>query len=233
MNEQTKQAILTHAAEQYPKECCGLIIVSKGKEKYFACRNLAAGNGQFELDPRDWAKAEELGDIVTVVHSHCDLPPIPSEADRVSCEITGLPWVIVSWPSTQFGQLEPSGYVAPLIGRQFVHGVLDCYALVRDYYKQELKIDLPDFVREDEWWNKNQNLYLDNFEKAGFVKVDSLQPHDGILIQYASPVPNHAAVHLGDNIIMHHVTNRLSCRDVYGGFWRKNTVCFVRHRNFL
>ncbi len=233
MNEKTKAAILAHAEAEYPRECCGVVIVVKGRERYLPCRNIATANEHFAIDPADWAAAEDQGDITTVVHSHCNLPPFPSQADRVGCEQTGLPWLIASWPTGQINEIQPEGYVAPLIGREFCHGVLDCYALVRDFYAHELKIDLPDFEREDEWWLKNQNLYLENFERAGFVRVDDLQPHDGILIQVASDVPNHAAVYLGDNVILHHVMQRLSCREVYGGYWHKHTYCVVRHRSLL
>ena len=80
-----------------------------------------------------------------------------------------------------------------------------------------------------DWWRHGQNLYLDNFAKAGFVQVQDLKKNDVILIQVASDVVNHAAVYLGENIIFHHVYGRLSCRAPYGGFWLKNTRMVVRH----
>lgn len=233
MNKTIKEAILTHAEKEFPRECCGVIILVKGRQKYIPCRNTSITNDNFSIAPEDWAAAEDKGDITAVVHSHCNIPPEPSQADLVGCEKSGLPWIIVSWPLVQFNEILPTGYEAPLIGREFCHGVLDCYALVRDYYKQEVHIDLPDFMREDEWWLKNQNLYLDNFEKADFVRVDNLQPNDGILMQVMSDVPNHAAVYLGNNLLLHHVMQRLSCREVYGGYWHKHTYCIVRHRSLL
>ena len=58
-----------------------------------------------------------------------------------------------------------------------------------------------------------------------------LQPGDGILMRVASPVTNHGAVYLGDNRIIHHVQNRLSCRDIYSEFWRQRTTHVLRHEN--
>jgi hypothetical protein len=53
---------------------------------------------------------------------------------------------------------------------------------------------------------------------------DNLKVGDCFLMQVASPVPNHAAVYLGDGLILHHLQGRLSSRDVYGGYWQKVTT---------
>jgi len=226
--------IREHAAREYPRESCGLVVVRRGKPAYRPCRNIAERNEHFVMHPEDQAAAEDFGAPLVVVHSHPDLPPLPSDADRLGCERTGLPWLIVNWPTGAVQTFEPSGWQAPLIGRQFAHGVLDCYTLVRDYYARELRIELPDFQRADEWWLKGQNLYLENFERAGFVRVDGpAQPHDGLLMQVASAVPNHAAVLLPGGLILHHQMGRLSSRDVYGGWYRKCTVAVVRHRELM
>jgi cell wall-associated NlpC family hydrolase len=129
--------------------------------------------------------------------------------------------------------IEPSGYQAPLVGRQWSHGVLDCYAIIRDWYKLERNIELLDFERRDEWWKIGENLYLDNFEKAGFRKttLDKLQKGDVILMTINSPVPNHGAVYLGDNMILHHVHGRLSTRDIFGGYWLKNAMVYLTYEN--
>ena len=124
----------------------------------------------------------------------------------------------------------PSGYVAPLLGVPFVHGVHDCYSLIQRYYKATLGITLPDYAREEQWWLKGRNLYLDNFVSAGFARVDDLREHDVILMKIASEVPNHAAVYIGNNQIMQHVLNRLSSRDVWGGWYQKISVGFLRHK---
>ena len=230
LNEMTKKQICDHALAQYPKESCGLIINLSGKPRFKPCKNISEDNRNFVLDPEDYVRCELEGDIIAVVHSHCDISPNPSQADLVGCEKTGVPWIILSVPSMSWRCVQPSGYQAPLIGRCFVHGVLDCYSLVRDWYRQEMKINLPDFNREDFWWQKGQNLYLENFEKVGFKKIEGpLQTGDAILMQISSPVPNHAAIYLGRDKIIHHVQNRLSCRDIYGGFWKKNTSMFLRY----
>lgn len=228
-----KEAALQHALAEFPREACGLVVIVKGRERYWPCKNLAVGTDQFILDPQDYLAAEMAGDIMAVVHSHPNLPCTPSQADLVACEASGLPWYIVSAPEGRWHYMEPNGYEAPLVGREWSHGVLDCYSLIRDWFAQERRLQLPDFPRRDEWWLRGQNLYVDHFREAGFVEIDpqDIQPGDGILMQLASPVTNHGAVYLGDNRIIHHVQNRLSCRDIYSEFWRQRTTHVLRHEN--
>lgn len=240
MTPETRAAAQNHALAAYPKEACGLIIVQEGVERYLACRNIASSKREhFILDPKDYARAEDLGEIVAVVHSHPDAHCRPSEADRVSCELSGLPWYIFSVYKDEHGNLaiageeafEPSGYKAPLIGRQFSHGVLDCYTLVRDYYAWELGIELPNFHRDDDWWSKGENLYLENYEASGFEQITGKpQVGDIILMQIRSKVPNHAGVYVGDGQFIHHLYGRLSSRDVYGGYWQEVTRLIIRRK---
>lgn len=224
---------IQHATQEMPREACGLLIVSKGKERYWPCRNLAVGSDQFVLDPHDYAAADDAGDILAVVHSHPNLPCWPSQADKVSCEASALPWHIVSVPGGQWHYMAPSGYQAPLVGREWSHGVLDCYSLIRDWYARERGLRLPDFDRRDEWWLRGENLYTEHFREAGFDQIDpeDIQDGDVILMQVASPVTNHGGVYIGDNRIIHHVQGRLSSRDNYSGFWRSKTTHVLRHED--
>ena len=85
-----------------------------------------------------------------------------------------------------------------------------------------------------EWWDKGQNIYVENYTKQGFVLINNpsdIKEHDAFLIQLISSVPNHAAIYIGEGLIMHHVMGRLSSRDVYGGYWRKHTTHHLRHKS--
>ena len=228
------EKIQAHAAEESPKECCGLVAVVKGRRKYFPCKNLAVTPEEhFALDPLDYAAVEDQGEIVAVVHSHPVTNHAPSQADRVACEQSGLPWHIINPNTGNWGYCEPEGFELPYVGREFAHGTVDCYSLCRDWYKREWGLELKNYPRRDQWWENGQNLYLDNFEKEGFhrIPVSELQRGDALLMQLSSPVPNHAAIYIGDQQVLHHVQGRLSSRDVYGGYYAKNTACALRHES--
>jgi proteasome lid subunit RPN8/RPN11 len=232
MNQENRDLFLEHARKVAPREACGLVVIEKGRQVLVICENIAVENNQFELRAEDYAKAENTGEVIAVVHSHPVTNPLPSQADLVACEASALEWHIVAVITGQWHSFKPTGYKAPLVGREWAHGVMDCYSIVRDHFKEALGFEIPDFDRDHEWWTKGQNIYIENFEKAGFaeVKDGSLRKHDVILMQVLSPVTNHAAVYLGNDVILHHISNRLSTREIYGGMWQKFTTKVVRFK---
>lgn len=245
MNETAKQDFISHAKMDYPKECCGLLIQFNDKCVYMPCRNISQTPEQdFTIHPSDITMCEDFGEIIGICHSHPDSTSKPSQTDLAKAsalkeEYPNADWYIFSWPEGDLHRFTPDSTI-PLLGRKFIHGVLDCYSLVRDYYKT-IGITLPDFDREDGWWGTEKELYLDNFESAGFTEVCGSAPEelkafellvgDVILMQIRSKRVNHAAVYIGDGKIIHHMYGKLSKTDVYGGFWLRNTRLIVRHRS--
>lgn len=58
LTKNLQQQIITHAQDVYPNECCGLII----DEDYYPCDNVAVNPTEhFEIDPKDFARAESMG----------------------------------------------------------------------------------------------------------------------------------------------------------------------------
>lgn len=246
MNETTKNAIADHALAEYPRECVGFIVDTGNGEAYLPCTNRATKPEEdLSVSGQDYAQAEDMGRITAFVHSHPGMPARPSGADRSMCERSEIGrWVIVSLGVQQDGSIGiddwcefgPTGYVAPLIGRQFVHGVHDCYDLIKSYYLLERGVELPEFERPDGWWDDGKsNLYLDNFAAAGFVDMGQeaeLQRGDVLLMQIRSKngVPNHAGIYLGDGVLLHHMYGRLSGRTVWGGMWAHSLRTVLRYK---
>lgn len=234
MNEDTRAAALEHGKAEFPREACGLVVVVRGKERYWPCRNISpVADDQFALDPEDYAAAEQAGEITALVHTHINLPPIPSEADLVSCEATGLKWHILSLPTEAWHEFEPSGYEAPLVGRVHCWGSLDCWTIVYDWYQRERGITLLNVPRMKDFWKDGTDILGSNYVNAGFralTEDEALELGDVILMQTGdSVVPNHVALYIGDDQILHHAEGRLSSRDVYGGWFKKHTVKVVRY----
>jgi len=79
----------THAAEEAPNECCGVIVLRDGvAERYVRGRNALASPYRYELeiDPEVWFLEDE-GYALAVFHSHPETEPRPSRTDR---ELSGL-----------------------------------------------------------------------------------------------------------------------------------------------
>jgi cell wall-associated NlpC family hydrolase len=120
----------------------------------------------------------------------------------------------------------------PYLGRPYCAGVFDCYSLVRDFYKREFQIDLGQYPYVLEDGRMGHTLFVEKYEKEGFEKLVRQEPKRGdvFILQMNASGPNHVAVYLGDEIILHHAIGRLSRRDVYGGYWAKHTTHHLRHK---
>ena len=226
----------SHAISAYPNEACGLLVRTDTGIAYMPCRNISDKPGDyFAISAEDYRRCEDTGEIVGVFHSHPNEVHTPSDQDLASCQRSKLPWVIYSWPAAKWGYTHHDLAAAPLYGREFRHGSFDCFGFVQAWLKQERGIELDTPVREDRWWENGKNLYLDNYEKWGFVPVplDQIKVGDVLLMQVMANVPNHAAVLVDDGVIGHHMYGRLSSRDVYGGYWRRHTTHAFRHKDLM
>jgi proteasome lid subunit RPN8/RPN11 len=143
MNTRTLKAIRAHAESSYPRESCGLMIVVKGKSNIFPARIQRLGQSISSFrrmtSLMQKTKARSWRWCIPI------LTRLLTRARRIRFpEASGLPWHIVSVHlengvpvAKELKTFNPAGYEAPLIGREFFHGVLDCYTLIRDWYRIE------------------------------------------------------------------------------------------------
>lgn len=237
MREKMMNEIRAHVSAEYPKEACGLIVETGTGQRFIPCRNVAENPADtFTLSPDDYLAASELGEIIMVIHSHPDVVQlVPSEMDRIQCDYSGVEWGIMSWPDGDFCTLSPRGD-RELAGRRWVLGHADCWSLIMDYYRMEHGIIVKNYSVDREWWvDGKENLYDANWQTEGFVEIDArdMQPGDMIMMRVQAPVTNHAAVYLGDNIMVHHMFGNLSARVPYGKYYRDRTVRVVRRKELV
>lgn len=230
LTDALKAHMKAHAAEAYPFEACG--IVAGGV--YVPLANTACDcRNDFALPARTFLDY----DVQAVFHSHPDAPDAPTESDMKSQIETAVPWILCS--ARDDGASEPymwgGDYIPPLIGREFRHGPSgtdgkgDCYALIKDWYKLERGIELPEFPRSDEWWKSGGHLYAENFATAGFHAVTGQEREIGdvAFMSINCAEMNHAAVYIGGGMFLQHLAHRLSRRDP-APMWAKMIRMWVR-----
>lgn len=109
----------------------------------------------------------------------------------------------------------------------------DCYALMRQFFSEQLGVELGDYPRPSDWFDNKYNLFMENYAKEGFRLIDVsfnlLQIGDVLLCAIGSPLPNHCAIYVGGNHVLHHLINRHSSVDPLSRLLRNNTMAVIRH----
>jgi cell wall-associated NlpC family hydrolase len=179
-----------------------------------------------------------VGEVIGVWHTHPEKPARASDADIRGCNDSELPWYILGVykedQSFRFSDLitvQPMGDDVPYVGRPYIPNVHDCYTLAQDYYRREFGLVLGSYENIEDWWLKGENFLADYYEKEGFERVSG-EPAtgDAMLIQSGAKVPNHVAIYVGDDRILHHSRSRLSKHDTYAGYWKDHTIFHLRHK---
>lgn len=219
-------AIRAHARRAWPEECCGIVV----RGEYCPLPNRhPRPKEHFRLEPADYIPLLCGDPIQAIVHSHVNGKDYPSVSDQEEQPKTGAAWGILlanehhaSVPFW-FGDQAP---IPPLRDRVFRHGVTDCYGLLRDWYRVRRKVVLPNFVRQDEWWDKGDNLFSDNFRAAGCVPIDraDLKNGDIVLGRVLSKKTNHCGIYLTGHMILHHLPKRPSRIDMLGPYERHKMI---------
>lgn len=237
LSNECLEAFKAHVLAVYPEEACGFVVDGG----FVPITNTAETPLEtFRIDPIDYVKASKLGTVQAVLHSHpykIDSHPQwpvewPSEAD-MSCWMAGdLPWGIVATEGEGISQIVwlDESVIEPLEGREFLHGVHDCYGIIRDWFRVNRNVTLMNCPRNMEWWYAGKDLYSENFERAGFKAIPLVEAEAGdvVLMQVRSPVVNHAAVVTGPNQIMHHLIHRLSGTDQLSK-WERHITTALRY----
>jgi len=251
-------AIKAHGTARWPEEACGAITAegfiplaneSPTPREAFSC---CAGVAPLLAEHR----------LLALVHSHPtpagqrratqDWPSADDMAGQMEMDV---PWGLfttthetASTPWWWGAQLEPP----KLVGRLFRHGPSgtdgrgDCYAVVRDWFKLTLGVELPDMAREWEWWahpeeTPEHNLYDAHFEKVGFRTVPASEVRVGDCAMITIPTlpaggrgtpithrSSHGAVYVGNEMVLHHVPSMRSIIQPLGS-WNKLVQRWVRH----
>ncbi|MGZ8497421.1 MAG: NlpC/P60 family protein [Candidatus Binatia bacterium] len=252
IGKRLEQQIKQFALEEHPNEACGIVTKIGKRLKAIKCRNIAdTPKTNFVIGSDEYRHWLDTSGVYAIWHTHVDdsRPMTPSPTDRAACNMTAVDWIIIDLKTREDGNVELGELFfvipeeieeEPYVGRNYIYGVRDCFTLMADYYRRELGVTIdfraPGYPEVSNWQEKGHNLLADSYEKAGFVRLikQPALPGDLFLIQMGAAVPDHVALYLGDDKILHHLSGRLSTIDVYGGgFWQKHTTHHLRWNEFM
>ena len=96
--------LISHAREEAPNECCGMVIADPGPparaRRLHRAVNVAASPLRFEVDPAELLRVhdeiERTGSCLAIYHSHTRSEPYPSQTDiNFAINWPGVEWIIV------------------------------------------------------------------------------------------------------------------------------------------
>ncbi len=124
--------------------------------------------------------------------------------------------------------------VDDFVGIPFRMGDRDCLGLFRRYYAEIFGIHITNYARPSDWESQTIDLIRACYEREGFEMISrwrakDLRPGDVLCMAIGEGNPNHMAIYIGEGEILHHLTNRLSCREEFRDFWRTLTCYVLRH----
>jgi [CysO sulfur-carrier protein]-S-L-cysteine hydrolase len=100
--------LISHAREEAPNECCGMVIADPGPparaRRLHRAVNVAASPLRFEVDPGELLRVndeiERTGSCLAIYHSHTRTAPYPSQTDiNFAANWPGVEWIIVGLAS--------------------------------------------------------------------------------------------------------------------------------------
>ena len=96
--------VFKHAAEEAPRECCGLIV---DDNQYIKMKNISTDKDSFKMDDKVFTLLQLQRKILYVVHSHYEEDSKPSQYDINNCNATKIPFLIVSYPEKEYSIIKP------------------------------------------------------------------------------------------------------------------------------
>lgn len=240
-----KEFIKSQSLEEKPNEACGLILSSDTvipaiNEAHKPQKRFLISPGQLN----NILEKHENNQIKAVYHSHLNNPNF-TNLDTWLSEGLEVPLILYNIKNNSFNIYTPYKKNLKLEGRPYIPGIIDCFKLVRDYYKRFLNIDIPDLqhpVRSlpvisfktetlNYYYKHGYDDFAKFFTQNGFKRVNDLQEHDIIIARPKNmDAPVHCLVYLGNNEVLHQPVLKKSRKEALdpGSFNLKQAI--VRHK---
>lgn len=229
-----KKDIKKHALSLKNEEICGLIVLKDFEYIYVSCENIALDKTKFFiLNPEDYLKASELGIIQANVHSHPN-GNIFSEFDKINSNNFNLTYILYHIEKDQFFQYTPGEEQNKYIGRNFEIGKNDCFSLLEEFYIDKFGFMFNKFdklnKRTENWDKELVNIFdeMMEFNPQFFEVTEGPRKYGDINIYNITGKPDHFAVYLGDDMILHQKLNKFSTIEKEDSLYKKHLYKTIR-----
>lgn len=238
MINEIKEQIKSIAVTKVPQESCGLVIKQGESLFCYECKNIAENKlNSFVIDPKDYVKASRLGKIEAMFHSQPnDFNDGESQLDIINSKNHDITSIIYSWKSDSFFEINPKEVkIKDYLKVPFEIGKNDCFSLLRNYYNNELNIQIKDYNRDNRWDIINPSIIEDNYKQEGFTRINisEMKKNDVILFAFNSQEASHIGIYLGNDVFLHHPRNKYPAVEFLNKNWSHRIKLVLRHKNFI
>lgn len=180
LTDEVKKEIRDHALEEFPKECCGILIPTNDNYKVVKCENLFKSEKKFLIEPEIFNNPDNRN-FSAVYHSHTNekYEDFSLEDELVSNKIK-KDFIMYNVVNDKFKYYAWKNLTAPILNRIYFFPVFDCVTLAVDYYKEFLNIDFKIKDHSNHFLNEK---FLDFFIDNEFRVTSSIKKHDIIVIK--------------------------------------------------
>ena len=125
--------------------------------------------------------------------------------------------------------IDPRDY----IGRSFEIGAVDCYSLLRDFYKDAFNIHLKNYARPRDYHIMKYSMYEKYAKEQGFEpftgSYHDVRYGDVFGMNIDAEFINHVGIYIGQGEMLHHYWGRLSEICMFSGIWMSRMMRIARH----
>lgn len=224
LNDIIEKNIRKLALKTPNEEICGCLVESGTSTGIIPCRNISSNrSNHFEISPFDYLRISENNKIVGIYHSQ--FSENPSSLDVINSlghnlksyfySISGDRLIEITDKHLKYGKY---------LNRNFEINKNDCFSLIRDFYKNEFKIYINNYERNDKWYLENPDIIKNNYMNEGFVTVEDYKEGDILVFKNA-----HFGIYLEGDLLLHHARNKKSTIEQLTDAWKKMISNIYRH----
>jgi len=243
-----------HALSNKTEEVCGLVLKDKANNLlYFKCKNISSKKGNnFSIDPLDYLKAKNYGEIKFCFHSHTKDSSF-SYKDIQSSFKHNIPYILYNIKQDRFYFFDPneSKKYQKYLNLPYENGLQDCHILLKNFYFNELALDInikntPERIgvkyedlkkNQDHVWSLEK--YQDEYTRNGFhiffpKSVEDLKIFDVLVFSgFEKGIPTHGALFLENEMILHQRYNFISTLESLRKAHFRYIIYALRHKSFI
>lgn len=237
-----------HSIQNINEESCGLVFQKDDILYYLGAKNIAENRkNNFAIDPYAYLHAATTGKVIACFHSHIKNTSF-SWSDINNSFKLNLPYYLYNIKQDSMSYFSPSeckNYKKYLY-LKFDYGKNDCFSLIRNFYKNELDIEMSDPAQDratkyippenclvwsrekyKEWANENSLVDMDANNISQLKKYDILV-FDG----FNKGEPSHGMIYIGNELVLHHPFNDISKIESIRKAHFKFLKFIIRHEKF-